>query len=257
MCAWFKLYPSPDQLQEKSFRHVLEKIERRYVSERPTPQPPQDHEFFTPNYKAPDQSQYILTLKSQIQQKHQKNTEEWLQRHHQWISTDYSPYPNRITTPKSLKRQREKVKMLEFRKALDSQLLEKSAEIEKTRKQDQIKSQNLVKADIEEFHQYNIKKKSKEELDKSILTNSWGLASKNSIDFNTVSQVSPVNSPKNTNAKYNYHINPKLNPQKQAINKKIEAILELARNSHQLSNQITQFKSTNQIIKGGKKHFSQ
>ena len=257
MCAWFKLYPSPDQLHEKPFRHVLEKIDKRLVSERPIPQPLQDQEFFTPNYKPPDRSQYILTIKSQIQQKHQKNTEELLQRHHQWISTEYSPYPNRMTTSKSLKRQRERAKMLEFRKVLDSQLLEKSAEIEKARKQDQAKSQNLVKADLDEFHQYKNKKKAKEELDKSILTNSWAQASKNSIDFNSVYQGSPGNSPKNEKFKGNYHVNPNLNTQKHAISKKIEAILELARNSRQVSAQITQYKSTNQIIKGGKKHFSQ
>lgn len=255
MCAWFKLYPVPEQLNDRPFKQVLNKIEKRLNSEKPSPVPIKNSEFFVPDYKPPDKTEYIETLKSQIQQKHKKTSEEMSQRYGQWISSDYSPYPNRVKTPITLKREREKLKMSEFRKALDTQLLEKTTQVHQKRQNDQFKSQNIIKADLEQYHKFEQKKKDKEDSEKYILTNSWAQATNKSIKMSPNPSISASLSPNNNNSKSFYPISSVLDNKKQALDKKIEAILEIARQSRQVSTHDMKFKSTNQIIKGGRKHF--
>lgn len=255
MCAWFKLYPLPEQLNDRPFKQVLNKIEKRLNSEKPSPVPVNNSEFFVSDYKPPDKSEYLETLKSQIQQKHKKTSEETLQRYGQWISADYSPYPNRMKTPVTLKREREKLRMSEFRKGLDTQLLEKSSLLQQKLQSDQFKSQDIVKADLEQYHKYEQKKKAKQDSEKKILTNSWALATNKSIKLSQDHSISPSISPTNNNSKSFYPISSVFDNKKQVFNKKIESILEIARQSRQISMQETKFKSTNQIIQGGRKHF--
>ena len=263
MCAWFKLLPDPEQLTQAPFTRIIEKIQRRAGNngkERTSP----EKEFFVPEYKTPDKQNYIKTLQEQILHNNSKNSEEKLSRRAPWISNDFSPFPNRQTTPKDIRRQREKSKMILLKKDLDQQLFEKSIRNDQKNKIEHQRIKSILDNDIQEFHDFEKFKYDKEKSERIILSEAWGQAL--SSRHKTLNRVlhDRSDSPDREWKKSEDNVMKKVQEgnetsgklRKNILDKRIEQILSEARRSHHEKNFSSQFKSTNQIIKGGRKHFN-
>jgi hypothetical protein len=259
MCAWFKLLPDSQQIAQVPFVKTLEKIQRRVENQGKIRISP-EKEFFVPEYKSPDKKKYLQDLQEQIKEAKTKNSEEKVSRRAPWISNNFSPFPNRQTTPKDERRLREKSKMNLFKQHLDKQLVEKSVLDDRKKLQEHQRVRSIIEQDVSDFHDFEKKRMEKEKSERVTLTESWGLVlTSKQKSLNQIlgeRSLSPQRGRNFFDEGKSRRENGEENSKKIILDQRIENILNTVRKGYHQKNFSSQFKSTNQIIKGGRKHFN-
>lgn len=187
--------PSKVQLKQEPYKRVLNDIQQSLEEfKEPTVKV---HEFFTPEYKKPNKFLYAEELRKQIElNKIKAQKEKKIDNGYPKDNEEFSGYPNRIQTPKSLRRAAEQEKMKILKNDLKDQIeqrklakqVQSSLELQKVKK--------ILNTDIEKFEDSKSTKFLQKESEKNILTQSWSKAikSKNmgSNIFNPV--IEPIKS---------------------------------------------------------------
>ena len=178
MCAWMSLFPSKAQLKEERYKEIIDKSQQDFYIPKEVPTKPAP-EFFVPEYKKPNASVYAEELQRQMDYNKRKHARERIESKSPGISEDYSGYPNRPQTPRTIRRALELQGMAKLKTDLETQIVSKSLAAQSRKGLEQQSIKNILQKDIESLEESNSSFIIHKENEKKKLTESWSQAIKN------------------------------------------------------------------------------